>query len=108
MMSTGVCILAMCVVLLVFVNCVGTIGQKIAVGQIARKYILRMETVGYLTPQDKENLEQELQELVVENVDLSGTTMAQVEYGYPITLLIQGTLKGGFSFVESRVSTAKN
>lgn len=107
-MSSGICILAMTVVMLGYMESVSLINQKAAVGQLARKYILRMETVGYLTERDYTLLCQELETIGVSESDLKGTTRHEVAYGAPITLQISGKLKGEHIFEERRFSTAKN
>lgn len=105
---SGLCILAMTVVMLSYMESVALIHQKAEVSQLARKYILRMETVGYLTPQDRTALCQELNTMGVTQVQLDGTTLNQVDYGTPITLVIGGRLEGRYAFRETRSSTAKN
>lgn len=107
-MSAGICILAMTVVMLAYMDNVSLIHQKTEVSQLARKYILRMETVGYLTASDQTALRQELSSLGVTEIDLEGTTLNAMSYGSPIALEISGKLKGEYVFEEKRVSTAKN
>ena len=107
-MSAGICILAMTVVMLAYMENVSFIQQKTEVGQLARKYILRMETVGCLTASDQTSLHQELIALGVTEIDLKGTTLSEMPYGAPIALVISGKLKGEYAFEEKRVSTAKN
>jgi hypothetical protein len=77
------------------------------VGQLARKYILKMETVGYLSGNDQAKLLEELNEIGVSEVSLEHSTMSPGEYGQTIELDIRGKLKGEYSFQEYRVSTAK-
>lgn len=108
LLSAGLCILGMTVVMLSYMDNVSLIHQKTEVGQVARKYILRMETVGYLTASDETALQQELTSLGVTEIDLEGTTLHEMSYGSPITLEISGKLKGEYAFEEKRVSTAKN
>lgn len=108
LVSTGICILGMTIVMLSYMESVSLLHQKAEVGQLARKYILRMETVGYLTSGDQVVLCQELDEMGVTEVNLEGTTMHEVIYGSPITLCINGKLEGEYQFEEKRVSTAKN
>lgn len=108
LLTTGICILAMCVILLQFFNCVGLIEQKMKVGQLARKYILKMETVGYLTDSERTLLNRELAEMGITEVDIGGSTVSLVGYGEAITLQIKGKLKGEYAFEEKRVSTAKH
>lgn len=107
-MITGICILAMTVVMLSYVENVSLLHQKTKVSQLARKYILRMETVGYLKPEDETALYGELETLGVTEISLEGTTVYAVDYGSPITLFVRGKLEGSYEFTEKRVSTSKN
>lgn len=107
-MVSGLCILGMTVVMLSYMDSIALIHQKIQVGQIARKYILRMETEGYLAESDRVNLSAELEVMGVTDTDLDGTTLIPTGYGSPIVLRIGGKLKGEYAFEEKRVSTAKN
>lgn len=108
LMITGICILAMVTVMLAYVNNVSLLQQKDAVGQLARKYILRMEVIGYLTAEDGALLTEELEELGVEEIDYDTTTRTPVTYGETIVLEIRGKLEGKYDFTEKRISTAKN
>ena len=107
-MVTGLCLLAMTVVMLAYMDNVQLIQQKTEVSQLARKYILRMETVGYLTAGDRTMLTGELQVIGITDITYEGTTDNEVGYGEPITLQIKGKLRGQYDFTEKRVSTAKN
>lgn len=107
-LSTCICILAMSALLMFYLHFYGMIQQKQEVSQLARKYILQMETIGCLTPADKVKLDRELTDIGIENISFGATTVNPVGYGEPITLFIRGTLKGGFAFEERKVSTAKN
>lgn len=106
--STLICILALITLMMAFLDCMSLVNCKTAVGQIARNYILRMETVGYLNKADEELLKKELAESGVSEVNLSGTTTKQVNYGSEITLHIWGKIKGEYCIEEIRLSTAKN
>ncbi len=106
-MITGIFILAMTVVMLAFLDDMWLIQQKAEVDQLARRYILRMETVGGLSPEDRENLLFELSEQGVTEIDLAGTTLGETGYGAKIVLQICGKLGGKYAFEEKRVSTAK-
>lgn len=64
------------------------IAIKDEANQIARNYILEMETVGYLNAASSNSLRQELSLLGVTNVDLTGTTMADAGYGNRVYLRI--------------------
>ena len=60
---------------------------------VAREYILRMETQGYLTPEAKQQLIDALMEVGVTDISLEGTTEAEVEYGEQILLCISGKVQ---------------
>jgi len=107
MLASCICMLAMTTLLLAYMGNVGLIFQKAAVGQLARKYILRMETVGELTAADRTALLQELEDLGATEITLDGTS-GRVSYGKPIELMIRGKLEGNYEFEEKRVSTSKN
>lgn len=107
-MAAGLCMLAMTVVMLAYMESSRMIQQKTAVGQIARKYILRMETVGTLTDADRTALCGELEAAGITQIILDGSTTWQVDYGEPVVLQIRGTLGSGHEFTEKRVSTAKH
>lgn len=106
-MVTGIFILAMLTIMLAFMDDIQLIQQKSEVDQLARSYILRMETTGGLLPEDSEVLLRELSECGVEEADLSGTTFGEAGYGTKIVLRIRGILGGQHEFEERRVSTAK-
>lgn len=107
-MITGFCLLAMTVLMLSYTDSMQLIQQKTQVSQIARKYILKMETEGYLTPAAKTSLGEELQEIGVTELTYHGTTLEEAGYGEPIALQLQGKLRDKYDFSEKRVSTAKN
>ena len=106
-MAACICMLAMTVLMMAYMDNAGLISRKAAVGQLARKYILRMETVGQLTSADRAMLLQELESIGVTEISLEGTS-GQVRYGEPIELRICGKLEEEHEFEERRVSTAKN
>lgn len=107
-MAAGICMLAMTVLMLSYMDNVWLIHQKTEVSQIARQYILKMETVGYLEEADRIRLNQELEAAGVTELEFGGTTMSPVAYGDIITLEIRGRLGGEYGFEEKRVSTAKH
>lgn len=59
--------------------------------QIAREYMLLMETEGYLNSTDEANLIDELENAGLSNISLEGTTLSEVNYGDRIYLVINGT-----------------
>ena len=108
LMAAGLCMLAMTMVILSYMGNARLIGQKEQVSQIARKYILRMETQGVLTDADRIALIMELELAGVTDLRLDGTTMAPVGYGEQVVLMIQGKLGDEYEFEEKKVSTAKH
>ena len=107
-MASGLCMLAMTVVMLSYMGNVDMVNRKATVSQIARKYILRMETMGELTEADRTALTQELESAGVTELRLEGTTMDKVSYGDTIVLMIRGKLEGEYEFEEKKVSSAKH
>lgn len=104
---TGLCVLSMAAVMIVFLRCTGLIQQKLQASQLARKYLLKMETCGCLLSEDYSALLAELGGMGVSETDLTGTSFTPVGYGNVIELRIRGKLKGEYDFVEYRTSTAK-
>ena len=62
LVTIGFTILAMSIVVMAYLECTGLMMKKLEISQVSRRYILKMETEGYLTPQSKESLLQELRE----------------------------------------------
>ncbi len=106
-MSVCICMLLLTVLLAAYMDSVRLIDEKTEINQIARRYILRMETVGRLTETDTTLLCQELTALGASEVSLEGSTLVSAGYGEPIVLIIRGKLRGVYAFEEKRVSTAK-
>lgn len=124
-MSVGICVIAMTVLMLAYMGSVRLLNSKSQIDQIARKYILRMETVGYLTANDRLEMTQELVALGATELDYTGSTLEQVDYGSTISLVIHGKIPGQaavtgsglfdtmqeiawYEFEERKISTAKN
>ena len=108
LMSVTLCMLAMTVLLTNYMDSIRFIQQKMQISQIARKYILQMETVGGLDAERRNLLRQELEDVGVTALQLEGTTVGQVTYGEEIVLQIRGELADDYEFTEKRVSTAKH
>lgn len=108
MMAAGLCMLAMTAVMLAYMNNASMVFRKAEVNQLARKYILRMETVGRLTEEDRLALSLELENAGVTEPNLEGSTTDKVGYGEPVVLMIRGKLEGEYDFEEKRISTAKH
>ena len=62
---------------------------------VARTYLLRMESDGYLTEENRTLLLTELEALDMEHIDLTGTSFSDVGYGNPIRLVIRGKVTLG-------------
>lgn len=75
-----------------YISYVKVLDIKDEISITMRKYIIRMETMGYLTDDNKESMLQELNAIGVSNVDFSGTTISEVPYGDTIDLHITGKL----------------
>lgn len=106
-MAACICMLMMSALLFSYMDSIRLIDRKTEINQIARKYILKMETVGMLTEPDRSALLEELSAAGASEVRLDGTTAHRVGYGSAIVLHISGKLGGTYEFDEERVSTAK-
>lgn len=122
-MTAGITVIAMAVVVMAAFYSMGLMLMKLDVSQVARKYILVMETKGCLTNEDRAQLLDELSDLGLKEIELVGTTQNPVSYGDTILLKIRAKFSGfwvaenvwneGFGkreyYVEEvRMSTAKN
>jgi len=105
--STGLFLLAISAITLTFIRCAAIINTDSEVSQLARKYILRMESAGYLTQEDQLQLLAELELLDLDAIDITGTTLSPPGYGSTITLRINARTEGGYAVNELRQSTAK-
>ncbi len=93
-LSVFICILAMSIVVTAYFYCSDLLLRKGQVSQVARCYILKMETVGCLTEGDKNRMLAELQSIGLQGIDLTGSTMNPVEYGDSVILHIRGKIQG--------------
>ena len=116
-------ILAIVVIVTVSISYTELMLKKLEISQIARQYILLMETKGYMDNIAEQQLYNDLQSIGLENIELKGTTKQAVQYGDMIVLCICGELRGDtlendfwsnglmekrYHVEEKRVSTAKN
>ena len=92
-LTIGLCILALTAVMISYMENVQLIAKKAEVGQLARCYLLKMETVGYLG---------------ITGIDYEGSTLNPAGYGNDVVLQIHGRLEETYEIYEKRVSTAKN
>ncbi len=100
-LSAGICVLAMTVVMIAYTGNIQLLHGKAQIDQIVRRYLLRMETVGYLTEEDRLKMSQELSALGAAELDFSGSTMNSVGYGEKIILKVRGKIPGNTLSVES-------
>lgn len=98
--------------LVIIFGAFSSINDKWAMRQVAREYLLIMETDGYLSSSDQATLIKELEDCGLYNISLSGTTVSEVEYGDRIYLNISGTYNdnvlafaGGISKVADHPTT---
>ena len=108
LIGAGLCMIAMLILMMSCFSHMALLQKKVCLGQTARKYMLRMETVGFLESHKEEELTSELKALGISELSLEGTTTEPVSYGEEITLRIRGKLEGGIDVYETKTSTAKN
>lgn len=112
------------IICIIMMDWYSDIDKKTKVEMISREYILRMESRGFLSEEDQEDLIRDLMEWGLTNISLAGTTIEAVEYGNKLSLCINGSIeiktfrleswmhlsKGSKTIPVSiqRVSTAKN
>lgn len=121
--TAGITVIAMAVVVMAAFHSMSLMLCKLDVSQVARKYILVMETKGCLTSGDRTQLLDELEDLGLKEIELTGTTQNPVNYGDTIFLKIRAKVSGAWAegniwtegfgrrdyyVEETRMSTAKN
>lgn len=67
-------------------NYISATSKYIKSQQIARKYALKMEVDGYLTPANTEKFKKELTDNKFKNINISGTTVNKVKFGEDLYL----------------------
>ncbi len=80
-------------VCIIMMNWYSDLDRKTKIEMVAREYMLRMETIGYLSIENEEDLIDELEAYGVTNILLTGSTMEPVEYGSKIYLEVIGSLE---------------
>lgn len=78
-----------------------TIDKKTTADTILRTYVLRMEARGYLSTDDKKNLEADLSEYNISISDWGKTTFSQVGVGEIISLDLTLKLKSNLFIVNA-------
>lgn len=100
LMTMCMCVLALTVVMLNYLQNVQLLQAKENVGQLARAYLLKMETVGYLEPAEQAHLTAELETAGLTEIDYEGSTLEPAGYGERIILQIHGKLGGHYEIRE--------
>ena len=106
-MTCLICLLALTMLMEAFMGNINAIQKKLHVSQCARKYMLIMETEGYLNEEAKNSLYTELESLGMEDVSLMETTFNPTDHGNEIVLHIKGKLNE-YEIDEKRFSVSKN
>ena len=112
MLVSLISMVMVCAFLVIVFGAFSSINDKWSMRQAARETLLIMETEGYLKPEDEQALIRELQGYGLYNINLTGTTKTEVDYGERIYLKITGTyddnilaFAGGISKVASHPTT---
>lgn len=89
-------ILALTLFVFFFINVIADVNTRIQMDQIARKYILRMESEGYLTAEEESSIKTELLSIPSvkavtdeSGISLDGSTKDPVGYGATLVLKIK-------------------
>lgn len=81
-------VLVMSFVFVFFISSVVPIKKSTDADAIARKYMLKMEQNGYLTSDNETEMINDFNDIGISNIDISGTTLNQVNYGEDVYLCI--------------------
>ena len=84
---------AMTAITVMYLTYMSDYDKRESADQIAREYILRMETQGYLSEEMKNNLISDLGDIGVKSINLQGTTMSKAAYGDEIVLMINADVE---------------
>lgn len=82
-------ILSFFIIILASMNDISAIDKYIEANRVARKYMLKVESSGYLNQDNANKLKNELENLGLSNINLSGTTMTEVNNGEDVYLDIK-------------------
>lgn len=91
-LSALIAIVACAIIITAFLSVLKVITYKEDVKQLARSFLLKMETVGYLTPTDRAELVRQLADKQLSGIDLTGTTVTDAGYGQDIILSVKATV----------------
>lgn len=84
---------AMAAITTLYITYMSDYDKRERADQIAREYILKMETQGHLSEAMKNNLISDLSDAGFGSINLQGTTMTKAEYGEEIVLMINAYLE---------------
>ena len=88
------CIVMIAVFLTLFTSWMANVTNRETLTQVCRNYILKMESTGYLTPEMKNSLTQELYDAGMRNIVIqSSTTTVKADYCEDINLRVTGTMQ---------------
>ncbi|MDB2104989.1 MULTISPECIES: hypothetical protein [Clostridium] len=82
--------------------------KKSKIDRVGRNYIMQMESKGYLSSTDEQELIKELKKLGVTNISTAGTTKTKVDYGEDIFLKVSGKVNINTFKVKSLFDVEKN
>lgn len=100
-------IVAVFSIVVMLVTYLSDVDKKDSVDIIAREYLLKMETEGFLNSTDETELYKDLAKIGVKNVSLTGTTRAKVGYGKKINLVIKGQVEVTSYSIENMFKITK-
>lgn len=83
-------IMIIAIMTIISLNAFNDMDSKNNIGHVGRNYMLRIESNGYLTGEDEQNMVEELKNLGVTNINVTGTTKSKVGYGKKCNLNVSG------------------
>lgn len=81
MLVSMISLVMVCAFLVIVFGAFSAINDKWSMRQVARETLLIMETEGYLKPEDEQALITELTGYGLYDINLTGTTKTEVDYG---------------------------
>lgn len=83
-------IIALAAMLVVFITSTNDANASFKIKEVSRRYILKIESKGYLNSTDENNLRKDLSDIGIYDINLEGTTKNKGEYGEEVYLYIKG------------------
>lgn len=102
------CLVVVSLTIHIYVGWSDTIKMKKEADTLVREYLLLMEAEGYLSIDNKEQLEKELNDIGVVITSWGDTTFSNAGYGNEIVLEINGTANSRLVIVNSWNSLSKD